>query len=201
MNIGVFMETVIQFLIVSFAMFWLVKGMAYLYNPPAAAPPQSPPRARYCSKRSATSSPKSGVRAVEPGIIIITGLGPGDPHPCRRRPKAARQLCARQNKAKLALTVSGRSRRGLRDAKSAPPGRLQTARQSRVTAIPRPTRHGPPTPPSLRPMYYRRPGRDGAAGDLCAHSTLPRHAGGRASVTDGSSPNNNLYAPAKRPKS
>jgi large conductance mechanosensitive channel len=44
LNIGVFMETVIQFLIVSFAMFWLVKGMAYLYRRPAAAPPQSPPK-------------------------------------------------------------------------------------------------------------------------------------------------------------
>jgi large-conductance mechanosensitive channel len=44
LNIGVFMETVLQFLIVSFAMFWLVKGMAYLYSRPAAAPPQSPPK-------------------------------------------------------------------------------------------------------------------------------------------------------------
>ena len=44
LNIGMFMETVLQFLIVSFAMFWLVKGMAYLYRRPAAAPPQSPPK-------------------------------------------------------------------------------------------------------------------------------------------------------------
>ena len=44
LNIGMFMETVLQFLIVSFAMFWLVKGMAYLYRRPAAAPQQSPPR-------------------------------------------------------------------------------------------------------------------------------------------------------------
>jgi large conductance mechanosensitive channel len=44
LNIGVFLETVIQFLIVSFVMFWLVKGMAYLYRRPTAAPPQSPPK-------------------------------------------------------------------------------------------------------------------------------------------------------------
>ena len=44
MNIGVFLETVIQFLVVSFVMFWLVKGMASLYRRPAAAPPQSPPK-------------------------------------------------------------------------------------------------------------------------------------------------------------
>jgi large conductance mechanosensitive channel len=44
LNIGVFMETVIQFLIVGFAMFWLVKGMSYLYTRPAAAPPRSPPK-------------------------------------------------------------------------------------------------------------------------------------------------------------
>ena len=44
LNIGVFMETVIQFLVVSFAMFWLVKGMAYLYRRPLAASPPSPPK-------------------------------------------------------------------------------------------------------------------------------------------------------------
>jgi large conductance mechanosensitive channel len=44
LNIGLFLETVIQFLIVSFVMFWLVKGMAYLYSRPRAATPQSPPK-------------------------------------------------------------------------------------------------------------------------------------------------------------
>jgi large conductance mechanosensitive channel len=44
LNIGVFLETVIQFFVVSFAMFWLIKGMAYLYSRPLAAPPQSPPK-------------------------------------------------------------------------------------------------------------------------------------------------------------
>jgi large conductance mechanosensitive channel len=44
LNIGVFLETVIQFLLVSFAVFWLVKGMSYLYTRPAAAPPPSPPK-------------------------------------------------------------------------------------------------------------------------------------------------------------
>jgi hypothetical protein len=39
------------------------------------------------------------------------------------------------------------------------------------------------------------------ARDLCGQSTASRHSGVRASVIDGSSPNNNLYAPAKRPKS
>ncbi len=42
LNIGVFMETVIYFLIVGFAVFWLVKGMSYLYKRPAAAPPRPP---------------------------------------------------------------------------------------------------------------------------------------------------------------
>ena len=44
LNVGEFLETVIQFLVVSFAMFWLVKAMAYLYSRPLAAPPQSPPK-------------------------------------------------------------------------------------------------------------------------------------------------------------
>jgi large conductance mechanosensitive channel len=44
LNIGVFMETVIQFFIVSFAVFWLVKAMSFLYSRPAVAPARAPPK-------------------------------------------------------------------------------------------------------------------------------------------------------------
>jgi large conductance mechanosensitive channel len=39
LNIGVFINTVIQFIIVAFAVFWLVKVLSRLYTRPAAAPP------------------------------------------------------------------------------------------------------------------------------------------------------------------
>ena len=42
-NVGVFLNAVINFLIVSFAIFWLVKGVTKLYQKPAAAAP--PPSA------------------------------------------------------------------------------------------------------------------------------------------------------------
>jgi large conductance mechanosensitive channel len=44
-NIGVFLNAVIQFLIVGFAVFWMVKALSALYRkeaPPAAAPPPPP---------------------------------------------------------------------------------------------------------------------------------------------------------------
>ena len=44
LNIGVFINTVIQFVIVGFAVFWLVKALSRLYQRPeagAAAPPRS----------------------------------------------------------------------------------------------------------------------------------------------------------------
>ncbi len=43
LNIGVFINTVIQFVIVSFAVFWLVKALSRLYTRPQAAP-APPPR-------------------------------------------------------------------------------------------------------------------------------------------------------------
>lgn len=43
LNVGVFVNTVIQFLIVSFAVFWLVKALSRVYRRPEAAPP-APPR-------------------------------------------------------------------------------------------------------------------------------------------------------------
>jgi large conductance mechanosensitive channel len=43
LNIGVFVNTVIQFLIVSFAVFWLVKTLSRVYRRPEAAAP-APPR-------------------------------------------------------------------------------------------------------------------------------------------------------------
>ncbi len=42
LNIGVFINTVIQFVIVAFAVFWLVKGLSRLYTRPEAAPPPPP---------------------------------------------------------------------------------------------------------------------------------------------------------------
>lgn len=42
LNIGIFINTVIQFIIVSFAVFWLVKGLSRLYRRPQAAPPPPP---------------------------------------------------------------------------------------------------------------------------------------------------------------
>jgi large conductance mechanosensitive channel len=44
LNIGVFLNAVIQFLIVSFAVFWLIKALTRLHvreEPAAAAPPRS----------------------------------------------------------------------------------------------------------------------------------------------------------------
>ncbi len=44
LNIGVFVNTVIQFIIVSFAIFWLIKALTRLHvreEPAAAAPPRS----------------------------------------------------------------------------------------------------------------------------------------------------------------
>ncbi len=41
-NVGVFLNAVINFLIVSFAIFWLVKGVSRLYHKPAAAEPAPP---------------------------------------------------------------------------------------------------------------------------------------------------------------
>jgi large conductance mechanosensitive channel len=43
LNVGVFVNTVIQFLIVSFAVFWLVKAMSRVYRRPEATP-APPPR-------------------------------------------------------------------------------------------------------------------------------------------------------------
>lgn len=43
LNIGVFVNTVIQFLIVSFAVFWLVKALSRVYRHPEATP-APPPR-------------------------------------------------------------------------------------------------------------------------------------------------------------
>ena len=42
LNIGVFINTVIQFIIVGFAVFWLVKALSRLYRRPEAAPPPPP---------------------------------------------------------------------------------------------------------------------------------------------------------------
>jgi large conductance mechanosensitive channel len=44
LNIGVFLNTVVQFLIVSFAVFWLIKALTRLHmrqDPAPAAPPRS----------------------------------------------------------------------------------------------------------------------------------------------------------------
>jgi len=43
LNIGVFINTVIQFVIVAFAVFWLVKALSRVYRRPEAAP-APPPR-------------------------------------------------------------------------------------------------------------------------------------------------------------
>jgi large conductance mechanosensitive channel len=43
LNIGVFVNTVIQFIIVGFAVFWLVKALSRLHRRPEAAP-APPPR-------------------------------------------------------------------------------------------------------------------------------------------------------------
>ena len=43
LNIGVFINTVIQFIIVAFAVFWLVKALSRVYRRPEAAP-APPPR-------------------------------------------------------------------------------------------------------------------------------------------------------------
>lgn len=42
-NIGLFLNAVIQFLIVGFAVFWLVKGLSALYRKEEAAPAEPPP--------------------------------------------------------------------------------------------------------------------------------------------------------------
>ncbi|MGA8381062.1 MAG: large conductance mechanosensitive channel protein MscL [Stellaceae bacterium] len=42
LNIGVFINTVIQFVIVAFAVFWLVKALSRVYRRPEAAPPPPP---------------------------------------------------------------------------------------------------------------------------------------------------------------
>lgn len=42
LNIGVFINTLIQFVIVSVAVFWLVKALSRLYTRPEAAPPPPP---------------------------------------------------------------------------------------------------------------------------------------------------------------
>ncbi len=42
LNIGVFINTVIQFIIVAFAVFWLVKALSRVYRRPEAAPPPPP---------------------------------------------------------------------------------------------------------------------------------------------------------------
>ncbi len=42
MNVGVFVNAIIQFLIVSFAIFWVVKLIAKLHQPPPAAPAPPP---------------------------------------------------------------------------------------------------------------------------------------------------------------
>ena len=42
-NIGVFLNAVIQFIIVGFAVFWLVKGLSALYRKEEAAPAEPPP--------------------------------------------------------------------------------------------------------------------------------------------------------------
>jgi large conductance mechanosensitive channel len=43
LNIGVFLNAVIQFLIVSFAIFWLIKALTRLHIHRDAAPPPAPP--------------------------------------------------------------------------------------------------------------------------------------------------------------
>ncbi len=43
LNIGVFLNAVINFLIISFAIFWVVKGVSKLYHKPEAAPPPPSP--------------------------------------------------------------------------------------------------------------------------------------------------------------
>ena len=42
-NVGIFINAVINFLIVAFAIFWLVKGVSKLYKKPEAAPAAPPP--------------------------------------------------------------------------------------------------------------------------------------------------------------
>ena len=39
LNVGVFVNAIIQFLIVAFAIFWVVKAIAKLHKPPPPAPP------------------------------------------------------------------------------------------------------------------------------------------------------------------
>jgi large conductance mechanosensitive channel len=43
-NIGLFLNTVIQFLIVSFAIFWIIKALTRLHVPEEAAAPPPPPK-------------------------------------------------------------------------------------------------------------------------------------------------------------
>jgi large conductance mechanosensitive channel len=43
LNIGVFLNAVIQFVIVGFAVFWMVKGLSALYRKEEAAPATPPP--------------------------------------------------------------------------------------------------------------------------------------------------------------
>ncbi len=45
LNVGVFLNTVIQFLIVAFAVFWVVRLLDTLYRKPAPAPAAAPPPA------------------------------------------------------------------------------------------------------------------------------------------------------------
>lgn len=42
LNVGVFVNAIIQFVIVAFAIFWMVKMMAKMQRPPPAAPPPGP---------------------------------------------------------------------------------------------------------------------------------------------------------------
>ncbi len=39
LNVGVFVNAIIQFLIVSFAIFWVVKAISKMHKPPPSAPP------------------------------------------------------------------------------------------------------------------------------------------------------------------
>ncbi len=43
LNLGVFLNTVIQFIIISFAVFWMVRLLNKLYRPKAAEPTTPPP--------------------------------------------------------------------------------------------------------------------------------------------------------------
>src|SRR5579883_934633 len=70
LNIGVFLNTVIQFLIVSFAVFWLIKALTHLpvrRDPQPAAPP--PPRRR--KRGPSTISEKISNAICAPTIAVI----------------------------------------------------------------------------------------------------------------------------------